>query len=68
MTTNEKLISVITIAFLIFAIVASHINLDARLNILEQQRLEQIEKEKSVVGYWIWNPQYCQYFYEAKNE
>lgn len=68
MTTNEKLISVITIAFLIFAIVASHINLDARLNILEQQRLEQIEKEKSVVGYWTWNPQYCQYFYEAKDE
>lgn len=68
MTTNEKLISVITIAFLIFAIVASHINLDARLNILEQLRLEKIEKEKSVVGYWTWNPQYCQYFYEAKNE
>lgn len=68
MTTNEKLISVITIAFLIFAIVASHINLDARLNILEQSRLEKIEKEKSVVGYWTWNPQYCQYFYEAKNE
>ena len=68
MTTNEKLISVITIAFLIFAIVASHINLDARLNIIEQSRLEQVEKERSIVGYWTWNPQYCQYFYEAKDE
>lgn len=44
----------------------SHLDLDKRLKVIEQIRLEQIEKERLIVGYWTWNSQYCQYFYEAK--
>lgn len=62
----EKIIYILATIMLLVIIAVSHLDLDKRVKVLEQERLEQVEKEKSVVGYWTWNPQYCQYFYEAK--
>ncbi|HUW44818.1 MAG TPA: hypothetical protein VMW50_03390 [Dehalococcoidia bacterium] len=58
----------LTILIILILMTISHVEQDKRLDILEQSRLEQVEKEKLVVGYWTWNPQYCQYFYGAKDE
>ena len=68
MKTIESVFFSLIIIIILVLMSISHVELDKRLKVLEQSRLEQVEKERSIVGYWTWNPQYCQYFYEAKNE
>ena len=69
MTSWEKALQVYTFIIVVLIGITIAINHDRhskKLEELKQLQLEKIEKEKNIVGYWIWNPLTCQYEYEVK--